>query len=240
MNKKYAEYLLVKTRKDYNQIAEDFSRTRAFVWDELLPLVKYVQSGERILDLGCGNGRLFSALRDKNVKYVGIDSSERLIEIANSKYQGEDAKFMVIEALRLPFSENSFNEVFSIAVLHHIPSDGFRLEFLEEAKRVLKPRGLLILTVWNLRKIAGPGLLLKYTILRILGKSKLDPGDVFYSWKGSEKGISAERYVHCFSRKELKELVEKAGFRIKETGFFDRGKTKEANIYLIAEKVPMV
>ena len=232
--------MLVKTRRDYNQIAEQFSSSRAFLWEELIPLARYVQSGEKVLDLGCGNGRLYSMLEDKNLGYVGIDSSEKLIEIAKAKYQGENIKFKVVEALRLPFSENSFNKVFSIAVLHHIPSDDFRLESLKEVGRILKPKGLLVLTVWNLRQYkAGPGLLLKYTILRVLGKSKLDPGDVFYPWKSSKGEILAQRYVHCFKRKELERLVEKAGFRVKEIGFLARGKSKRANIYLVAEKMPL-
>jgi len=39
-----------------------------------------------------------------------------------------------------------------LAVLHHIPSLEFRLEFLKEAKRVLRLGGLLILTVWDLKE----------------------------------------------------------------------------------------
>lgn len=202
-----------------------------------MPLLKHVQPGERVLDLGCGNGRLYSALKDKNVRYVGIDSSAKLIEIAKTKYQGENLKFLVVEALSLPFSENSFDKVFSIAVLHHIPSDEFRLEFLKEAGRILKSKGLLILTVWNLRQKEDVlWSLLKYTILRALGKSKLDPGDVFYPWKNSEGEVSAQRYVHCFKKKELEELIEKAGFRVKEIGYLARGRAKKANLYLVAEK----
>jgi len=234
MNKNYAEYLLVKTRRDFDQIAQEFSRSRAYLWEELIPLIRYIQPKDKVLDLGCGNGRLLSGLKDKEVEYVGIDSSERLIEIAKAKYQGEErSKFLVVEALTLPFRDNHFDKVFSIAVLHHIPSDNFRLDFLKEARRVLKPKGLLILTVWNLRQTWS---LLKYTILRIFGKSELDPGDVFWPWRSSESKVAVERYVHCFKKKELKELVKKAGFRIKEIGFLSRGKTKEANIYLVAEK----
>jgi len=234
MDKSYAEYLLVKTRNDYNQIAKEFSSSRAFLWEELNPLARYVQDGDKVLDLGCGNGRLFSALKDKNVEYLGVDSSDRLIEIARKRYKENNAKFLVVEALELPFPENHFNNVFSIAVLHHIPSEDFRLKFLEETRRVLKPKGLIILTVWNLRgKIS---LLLKYTILKIIGKQKLDSGDVFYPWKSSEEKITVQRYIHCFKKRELEKLTEKAGFKIKETGFLPRGKSKKANIYLVAEK----
>ena len=187
--------------------------------------------------MGCGNGRLFSLLKDRGVEYIGIDSSEKLIDIAKSKYWKENPKFLVVEALHLPFPDNYFDKIYSIAVLHHIPSDAFRLEFLKEVKRVLKPKGFFILTAWNLRKKkAGFWLLIKYTILGIFGKSKLDQGDVFYSWKTPEGKTVAQRYLHCFKKRELETLVGKAGFKIKEAGFIPRGSFEEANIYLIAEK----
>jgi len=237
MDKKYAEYLLVKTRQDYDRIAEYFSTTRAFLWRELIPLMKYVRPGDKILDLGCGNGRLFSLLKDRNIEYVGVDSSKELIKIAKEKNKEGNPKFIVEEALDLPFSENYFDRIYSIAVLHHIPSHDFRLEFLREVKQILKPKGLLILTVWNLagRKV-GFRLLVKYTILRFLGKSKLGVRDVFYPWKTSKNKTLAQRYVHCFKKSELEDLFREVGFKVKDSGFIARGKSKEANIYLVAEK----
>jgi ubiquinone/menaquinone biosynthesis C-methylase UbiE len=236
MDKKYAEYLLVKTRQDYNRIAEYFSSTRSFLWEELIPLTEYIKPGDNVLDLGCGNGRLYSFLKKRGIKYTGIDSSERMIEIAKEKNQEGDPKFEVVEALDLPFSENSFDKVYSVAVLHHIPSSDFRLEFMEEIKRVLKSKGKLVLTVWNLAQIDKPSLI-KYTILRLFGKSKLDPKDVFYPWKNPEGKILAQRYVHCFSKTELEELAKEAGLKVKDSGFLARGKSQKANIYLVAEKV---
>jgi tRNA (uracil-5-)-methyltransferase TRM9 len=235
MDKKYAEYLLVKTREDYNRIAIYFSNTRSFLWKELIPLAKYVKSGERVLDLGCGNGRLYSFLKERNVEYVGIDSSEKMIEIAREKNQEGNPKFEVVEALDLPFSDNNFDKVYSIAVLHHVPSSEFRLKFMKEIKRVLKPKGEVVLTVWNLAQ-KDKWTLIKYTILRIFGKSELGPGDVFCSWKSPEGKVLARRYIHCFSKPELEEIVKEAGFRVKESGFLPRGKSEKANIYLVAQK----
>ncbi len=129
MERSYAEYILKKTKDDYNLIAEDFSRVRSRMWEEMRFLVDdYMIAGERILDLGCGSGRFFEFLRDKKVDYIGIDNSERLIEIAKKKYP--KTRFQVTDVLNLPFHRNFFDKIYSIAVLHHIPSEEFRLQFL--------------------------------------------------------------------------------------------------------------
>lgn len=224
-------------RKEYGNIAKEFSDSRAFLWEELVPLAKYLDPGDKVLDLGCGNGRLFGLLKEKNINYSGIDSSEKLISIAKEKYPEDSLRFSVAEALRLPFPDDSFDKIYCIAVLHHVPSDSFRLKFLEESRRVLKNKGLLILTVWNLwSKKETFWFLLKYTILRFFGKSKLDSKDVLYPWKDSRGKNKAERYFHCFDKKELEILSRKAGFKVRDSGYISRGKSKKANIYLVAEK----
>jgi len=231
MDEKYAKYLLEKTPQDYNTIAEHFSKTRNFVWEELKSLSQYSFAGERVLDLGCGNGRLLEIFKDISVDYIGVDSSEKLIEIAKRKYP--KAKFQKADALNLPFPANYFDKIYSIAVFHHIPSVKFRLRFLREAKRVLKPEGLLILAVWNLWQQKFLKYHLKFFFLKLIKKSKLDFKDIFYPWKSPESKIMIRRYIHCFKRGELKKLVQRSGFRIKEIGFLGQGKR---NTYLIAEK----
>lgn len=230
MEKKYAEYLLKKTSQDYNLIAADFSRTRECPWPETKFLFdEYLIPEEKILDLGCGNGRYFEFFKGKNVDCFGVDSSEKLIEIAKNKYP--KARFQVADAFNLPFSNNFFDKVYSIAVLHHIPSNEFRLQFLKEIRKVLKSGGLLILTVWRFHDWQERLLIPRYTILKLLGKSKLDFGDVFEPW-----GKKIERYYHCFSKKELINLVKKADFKIKKFGIIKNGKGNRQNIYLIAQK----
>ena len=229
MEREYAEYLIRKTKQDYNSIADDFSRTRKFQWPELNFLGDSINEGEKILDLGCGNGRLLEILKFKKIDYLGIDFSGKLIEIAQKNYP--EHKFQIADALNLPFPENYFDKIYSIAVFHHIPSEEFQLKFLKEAKRVLKPEGILILTVWNLWSWQNLKLLLKFNLLKILGKSKLDFNDVFVPW-----GKYCQRYVHNFTQRELKDLTKKTGFKINEAGFINRGKHKKANIYLISEK----
>jgi len=226
----YAKYLLKKTREDYNLIAQDFARVRKEVWEEMKFLFEdYLIPGEKVLDLGCGNGRWFRLFQEKKVNYIGVDSSERLIEIAKKKYP--EAKFQAADALHLPFPNNFFDKIYSIAVLHHIPSEGLRLGFLKEIRRVLKPEGLLILTVWKLQQRKEIFLLFKYTILKLIGKSKLDFKDILEPW-----GKKIKRYYHYFSKKELVNLVRREEFEIRKIGLIKNKRGNRQNIYLVAKK----
>ncbi len=230
MDKEYAKYLLDKTRQDYNAIAESFSSTRRFVWQGLEPLYNYALPREKVLDLGCGNGRLLQIFKEIDIDYTGVDSSEKLVEIAKKLYP--NAKFQVADALHPPFPTNHFDKIYSIAVLHHIPSEELRLKFLEGVKRVLKRDGLLILTVWDLWRWWRPGSISKFTALKVLRRSKLDFKDIFVPWQGVR-----QRYTHCFTKRELEELMQKAGFKIKEAGVLTVPQSKEKNIYIVAKKI---
>lgn len=233
MDRKYAEYLLEKTKKDYNLIPDEYSRTRAFISEEVKALAEYALCGEKILDSGCANGRFFGILKDKKIDYYGIDISERLIEIAKRNYPG--VNFQVANALSLPFPDNFFDKVYSISVLHHIPSQEFHLQYIKEANRVLKSKGLLILRVWDFwKRKEGWRLFLKYTILKLIGKAKMDFFDIFVPWKNSRGGIVIERYFHCFRKREIEGLIRKTGLKVKKS--WRGGKDPRTNIYIVAEK----
>lgn len=229
MKKEYAEYLLKKTRADYNLIAEDFSKTRWNIWDEFNVFKKYIKEGDRIIDVGCGNGRLLELFKGENINYTGVDISDRLINLARKKHP--DNNFVVADNLNLPFSDNNFDKVFSIAVLHTIPSNQLREKAIIELKRILKPGGFLFITVWDVwRKDTLPEFL-KYSFLKLIGKSKLDFKDAFIPWADKTK-----RYYHFFTKKELINLTGKAGFGIMEKGVAHNKRGARSNIYLIAGK----
>ncbi len=94
-----------------------YARNARFVSDLATPVVELLapQHGERILDLGCGDGALTKRLVDLGCEVVGVDSSPQQIEAARKL--GLDARLMNIE--ELPFLEE-FDAVFSNAVLHWI------------------------------------------------------------------------------------------------------------------------
>jgi trans-aconitate methyltransferase len=95
----------------------NYARNARFVSDLASPVVELLapQSGERILDLGCGDGTLTKRLVDLGCEVVAVDSSAPQIEA--TRRLGLDAHVMSAEAL--PFREE-FDAVFSNAVLHWI------------------------------------------------------------------------------------------------------------------------
>ena len=228
MKEDLAKSLLEKTREDFNLIAKDFSKTRQRLWPELIDVFQqHIKVGDKVLDIGCGNGRLLDLFDSKEVDYTGIDNSAGQIGEAVRRYPGRI--FLKADALDLPFPDNSFDKVFSIAVLHEIPSLEFRKRFLQEAKRVLKPGGLYFLTVWDLR--SRTLLILKYSFLKIFGRSGLDWNDVFIPW-----GKRVKRYYHVFNKREISQLVKNSGFEIIKAGIARKQDRSQANLYMIAKK----
>ena len=85
--------------------------------EDLLNLLS-AQPGERILDVGCGNGHLTKRIAEYGAQVVGIDSSSEMIEAARSAHP--EIEFLVWDVTDLSFTEN-FDAVFSNAALHWEP-----------------------------------------------------------------------------------------------------------------------
>jgi len=101
-------------------------------------------AGRRILDVGCGSGPLFAALRDRGAIVTGIDQSTGMLELARRRL-GDDADLQVAElGSPLPFPSDTFDDVTASLVLHYLEDWG---PALAELRRVLKPGGRLIVSV---------------------------------------------------------------------------------------------
>jgi len=169
-------------------------------------LAKYCNKDDVVLDLGCGNGRLSEVL---DCKYIGIDTSDKMIEIARQRYP--DKEFLITKPLNFPFPGNYFNKIFCLAVFHHIPSRRLRQEFLREIRRVLKPEGELILSVWDLNENKRAKKLMRETTFKkILTRFiyNLDFDDIYYPFKEGDKLIG-KRFIHVFNLKTLEKEISK-------------------------------
>ena len=239
MKKDYADYLLKYSQEIYNNIAFEFSKTRQGFWGDLNFILDYIKDGQKILDLGCGNGRLLNVLKSKKIDYIGVDNSEKLLLEAQKQYPEYQQKFWKADALHLPFIDNEFDRIISIAVLQHIPSKAYRVQFLKECLRTLDQDGKLILTVWLVK--TGSSYYrsvnnILNNIKSILGISKLDSNDLLIPFKVSHTKNLGNRYVHAFSLNELRILFKQAGFKIEKSGYTLDKHNKKRNIYVIASK----
>src|SRR5690349_800867 len=115
-----------------------YQQNAAFVPALGLPLLAQLaaQPGERILDLGCGDGTLTEQIAGAGASVVGVDASPEMV--AGAAARGLDAR--VIDATELPF-DGEFDAVFSNAVLHWI-SDADAV--LGGVLRALKPGGRFV------------------------------------------------------------------------------------------------
>ncbi|MBX5465325.1 MAG: methyltransferase domain-containing protein [Clostridia bacterium] len=100
--------------------------------------------GERLLDVGCGNGRLLALLgrRQPACRYWGVDPSPGMLEAARRRLPDGAVEWRVGEAESLPFEGASFDWVVSTLSLHHWsrPEAG-----VAELGRLLRPGGRLVL-----------------------------------------------------------------------------------------------
>ncbi|MEE8189423.1 MAG: methyltransferase domain-containing protein [Kiloniellales bacterium] len=117
---------------------ERYARTARFVADLGLPLLGLLAptAGERILDLGCGDGELAEKIAASGAAVVAVDSSPE--QVAAARARGLDAR--VANATALGF-DAEFDAVFSNAVLHWVLDPGAAIDGIW---RALKPGGRLV------------------------------------------------------------------------------------------------
>lgn len=101
-----------------------------------------LRAGARVLDVGCGNGKLFAPLNRAGFDVFGLDVSRNALQALSP--------FRVVQgdARRLPFKAEQFDAAVCYDVLQHL-LQGERLEAVGEMRRVLKPRGLLFIEAFG-------------------------------------------------------------------------------------------
>jgi trans-aconitate methyltransferase len=177
---------------------ENYARNARFVSDLGAAVVELLaaQRGERILDLGCGDGALTRKLVDLGCEVVAVDSSALQVEAARKL--GLDARVMSAEAL--PFDEE-FDAVFSNAVLHWIKTAD---PMLAAVFRSLKQEGRFV------AEFGGYGCVhkIRTALVQALDRRGID-GEAHVPWYFPTPGEYATR-------------LERAGFRVDSIALIPR------------------
>ncbi len=177
----------------------------------------------KILDLGCGSGRNFSAM-NKDVELYAVDFSEQMLVHAKNKAEDFRLKADIVHSYsgKLPFKDNFFDSIICVAVLHCVPSKEERVNTIKEIYRTLKKGSTALISVWGKN---SPRL-------------KNKPKECFVSWtvksekfsRKKEQEIKQERYTYIYDLEELKEEVLAAGFEIESIW-------EERNVNVICKKL---
>lgn len=168
----------------YNKIANHFNNTRYRVWSCTSKFLDSIESGKEGLEVGCGNGK--NLLYRSDLKLKGIDICDNFVKICREK----NLNVIQGDMISLPFDDNTFDFVFSIAAVHHLNSVDLRIKAIKEMFRVCKPDGLIFVYVWAFEQPEN-------------ARRKFTKQDEMVSWLSKEDGKTYYRYYHLYKKDEL-------------------------------------
>ncbi|XP_011869241.1 PREDICTED: uncharacterized protein LOC105562784 [Vollenhovia emeryi] len=128
----------------YEQCAEKTTQSKH--WPRVYQFLQELEPGALVCDIGCGNGKYLSV--NHSIFKIGVDRCKRFTDIAREK----ENEVLICDNLALPFREESFDAVLSIAVVHHFATTERRVHALKELARVLRIGGRLVISVWAMEQ----------------------------------------------------------------------------------------
>ncbi|HLY48040.1 MAG TPA: class I SAM-dependent methyltransferase [Solirubrobacteraceae bacterium] len=162
---------------------------------------RYVQPSDRVIDIGCGDGhRTAGWVAERSARYTGFDVSEGAVGLARAN--GLEAQ-LIADAAALPLESDSVDVALSLEVLEHL-FDPFGA--VVEARRVLRPGGILIVTVPN---VANWRSRIDFALL-----GRWHPG-------GDDQSVSMpwrDPHIRFFTHRSLARMLSQAGYSIIEGG----------------------
>jgi trans-aconitate methyltransferase len=178
---------------------EVYAQTGAFVHGMAGGVVELLrpQPGECILDLGCGDGQLTLRLAATGAKVVGVDASPQMV--ASARTRGAEAEQGSAESL--PFADQTFDAVFSNAVLHWVRDHD---AMMSEVRRVLKRGGRFVAEFGGHGNIAA----IRVALMAVLERHNL---------AGREDGVNYYPTPKAYAQR-----LERHGFRVEQIGLIPR------------------
>jgi len=223
-------------RTFYDGLAEAFAASRGATEPGLERVFAHIQPGARVLDLGCGQGRV-AAMLPPGCVYVGMDFSAEMLAIAERAVKKDNLDtsppYFVLGDLLDPswpaLAPERFDWVVLRAVLHHIPGAENRQAIIKRAAGYLAPQGRLVLANWQFLKIERLRRRLLSWDVAGLQADDVEPGDYLLNWQREGYGM---RYVHWIGEDETATLAVGADLAI-ETLFLADGHHNNLTLYAI-------
>ena len=187
-------------REVYEKIAKHFSNTRVYTWSWIRDFIERQSSNSLIYDIGCGNGRNINPDRDRDrdrdKKFIGIDNCREFLKICRER------GLEVVEAsmTSIPLLSGTADAIICIAAFHHLSKMEDRILSLLEMKRLVKPGGRILISVWAKEQPTKT----RRTFDRY--------GDNMVRW--DKFGEKYDRYYYIFEKKEIERLFRTAGLTI--------------------------
>ena len=116
----------------------------------------------------------------------GIDICENFVKICQEK----NLDVIQGDMISLPFEDNTFDFVFSIAAVHHLNKKESRVQAIKEMFRVCKPNSLVFVYVWAFEQPDD-------------ARRKFNTQDELVSWVSKDDGNTYYRYYHLYCKNEL-------------------------------------
>lgn len=179
-----------KTTEAYNKIAEDYNRRNYnLFWTDEYDYFKSILPGNKVIDLGCGAGRDSEQFIKDKFDYLGVDSSQSMLDLASQRVPGANFRLMDLRDLTLPI--NSFDGFWASASLLHFSK--------QELPAILT-------SFYKLLKNNGVG------FISVKEKRVFDEGYI-----KEDKGGGIERYFSFFGEAEMIKFLDDAQFKIIKT-----------------------
>lgn len=167
---------------------------------------RHFTSPGRLIDLGCGTGRLVLHFAPRGFACTAVDLSAAMLDVVREKAEAagvevERVRANLVELDALPGAAFDYAACL-FSTLGMIRGAGHRATFLGHVRRILKPPGVFVLHAHNARYKFGRG----------LGRRGPEPGD--HTMPQHRGG--ADLTLHHFTRAELVRDLTTAGFRVTE------------------------
>lgn len=186
----------------WEAIAPSYAAARRRPWPLVLEFLESLPRAARVLDVGAGSGRHALAAMERGLEPLALDAARGFLRALPARLKGQAGQG---DAAALPVRDASCDAVLLVAVLGTMPRREERVMALREARRVLKPGGRLMLTVWARWQPKYVRALLGLGPWRRTG-----PGEVLAPWPMG--GARVERPYYLYTKRALLRELRAAGW----------------------------